>query len=137
MDVAPSHRDVMKRSDVVVDCDGDTTNHDDGSKESYGSEKKPFSASLRELALVNRPQPRPSNNQDEYPQNDGDNERPNPKTLVRPRHSNVILVHGRSLTYGINESLRGVKFSLSSDDQSMIENRFGCDWAYRGDLGAA
>jgi hypothetical protein len=110
--VPPAHTDVVKWSDIVMNGDGDAANHDYGSEEPYRGEKKPFAASLRKLPLVNRTQAREKNDKCEQPENSGDDERPDPKAAVRPRHSNVTLLHACDVTDGVNQALGGVSLGL-------------------------
>src|SRR5690242_1755614 len=123
MDVAPAHGDVMKWSDIVMDRDCNSANHEDGSKETYRSEKKPFAARLRKLPLVDRAQTSSRNDKREQPEDSRHNEWPNPKASVRPRHSNVTLVQAR-LTDRVDKPLGAVRLSFSRDTEPMLANRF-------------
>src|SRR4051794_9341803 len=137
MDVTPAHADVVKRSDVVVDGDGDAANDYGSSKEADRSEKKPFAATLGKLLLVDCPQAGPGDDERQQPQNSRDDERPDPKAWVRPRHSNVTLTHACDLTNSVNQAFSRVNLGLRCDRQAALVDCIGCDGANCGDFGTA
>lgn len=90
MDMPAVHGYVMKRSDIVMDCDRDATHYDDRYEKAYRSQEQPLASRLTELAFVDLAQMRSRHDRRENDQDAGDKERPDPETAMNPWHRNTL-----------------------------------------------
>jgi hypothetical protein len=84
--VAPSHRNIVKRADIVADGEGDATHYEHRDEESERSQEEPLPPRFCESVFIDSFQPGVRNDGTQAAEDRGQDDGENPEAAVSPEH---------------------------------------------------